>query len=118
MLTQSEYKNKPNHCPSCSSDMCEGEGVTIETGIAYQSVGCNDCGAEWVDNYELKGYTNLKKECVTQLKIDIKHDNVKDINVFYYQVSKLAQDLGIEIMDDGNAPYTEDMTEQYKEMKS
>ena len=52
---------------------------------------------------------------ITQLRIDIKNENgISD--ELYKQICELITSHGNEVMDDGHAPYTEDMTEQYKEM--
>jgi len=57
---------------------------------------------------------DMKK--VTKLSIDIGYNNIDEIESFYNAINKLNEnsEFGIEIMDDGNGPYTEDMTEQYK----
>lgn len=41
------------HCPVCKSKNIVGESVEIDAGIAWQEVGCDDCDADWVDNYTL-----------------------------------------------------------------
>jgi len=52
---------------------------------------------------------------IQQLKIDIKtNDGISD--EMYNAICKVISEHGGEVMDDGHAPYTEDMTEQYKEM--
>jgi len=58
------------------------------------------------------------KEHVTKLSIDIKFTDHNEIDSFYRAIQNINENLefGIEIMDDGNAPYTEDMTEQYEAM--
>lgn len=42
-------------CPFCGSEQIAGGSVTIDSGCAGQKVWCNDCGAEWHDEYELVG---------------------------------------------------------------
>jgi transposase-like protein len=49
-------KDHGAHCPFCSSDEIEGDGVEIDGGDAYQDVTCNDCGAEWSDRYQLASF--------------------------------------------------------------
>lgn len=57
-MTAEEYvTNGGLHCPYCGNDDCEGAGITVDTGNAYQDIVCNTCGMEWTDNYELVGYT-------------------------------------------------------------
>ena len=58
MLLQSEYVKAPNLCPNtvCRSSDIDAGGVDIDGGTASQEVSCNDCGAEWVDKYELVRY--------------------------------------------------------------
>ena len=57
------------------------------------------------------------KEAI-QLKIDLLCDNEQRINDLYeYIRHTLIPDVeGIEILDDGHAPYTEDLTDQYIQM--
>lgn len=43
-------------CPFCNGTDCEGASVTTGEGGASQEMGCNDCGKEWTDLYELTGY--------------------------------------------------------------
>lgn len=38
-------------CPHCKSEDIDGKSVEIERASAIQEVGCNDCGATWVDTY-------------------------------------------------------------------
>ena len=40
-------------CPACGSDEIEGGFVEIDSGHAWQPVGCNECDAEWNDIYNL-----------------------------------------------------------------
>lgn len=40
-------------CPKCGSTEIDGASVTIDNGTAYQSVSCNDCEAEWLNEYKL-----------------------------------------------------------------
>lgn len=40
-------------CPYCQSDQIEGREVNFDLGTAYQEAGCNACGAEWEDAYDL-----------------------------------------------------------------
>ena len=60
-------------------------------------------------------------EHVIQLKIDIKIDGSKWIEPMeriYEKITQLIIANGGVVMDDGNAPYTEDMTEQYRQLSS
>lgn len=41
------------HCPNCLSDDIEGGSMTVSGNLAHQEVGCNECNAEWVDEYRL-----------------------------------------------------------------
>jgi len=56
----------------------------------------------------------------TQLKIDLSFSNFDEVNAFYKAITALNDnnEFDIAILDDGNAPYTEDITEQYKAMKA
>lgn len=44
------------HCPACGSLDIEGGEVNIHAGYATQEVTCDDCCAEWDDQYKLVGY--------------------------------------------------------------
>ena len=60
-LTSDAYvSHKGLLCPMCGSMDLDGESVEIEAGFAYQEVRCLECGADWTDEYSLKGYSNLK----------------------------------------------------------
>ena len=51
---------------------------------------------------------------VQQLKIDIGSENgITD--ELYDKICELITNEGLKVMDDANGPYTEDMTEIYKE---
>jgi len=52
---------------------------------------------------------------ISQLRIDIRTaDGIS--NEMYKDICKVIAGHGGEVLDDGHAPYTEDMEEQYKEM--
>ena len=40
-------------CPACGCDAIEGQSYDYETGTIYQPMTCTECGADWVDCYEL-----------------------------------------------------------------
>jgi transposase-like protein len=44
-------------CPFCRESNIEDSNVTIDNGIASQSITCTDCGEEWTDIYTLTGCT-------------------------------------------------------------
>ena len=61
---------------------------------------------------------------VIQLKLDIKFndDNLSGLNELYSAIAEHIKDAhrcgaDIELKDDGNAPYYEDITEQYKKFE-
>jgi len=55
-----EYKARGgNFCPNCESENIQGEGVEVHVGCASQQVTCLDCFAAWIDQYILKGFSNL-----------------------------------------------------------
>jgi len=56
------------------------------------------------------------KEYVTQLKIDIKYTDYEEIKAFYEAIRKLNEnnEFNIEIVDGGDAPFTEDVTTIYE----
>lgn len=61
-LTDKEYVEKGgNHCPHCGSTDITGSGVEIASGTAMQGVSCNECDAEWVDQYKLVGYETIEE---------------------------------------------------------
>ena len=49
------------HCPSCDGTTGMQSGsIDINLGLATQNMFCYECGASWVDNYRLIGYTGLE----------------------------------------------------------
>ena len=61
-MSNKDYVEGEGKCPVCKSTQIEGDSIDIEGKHAYQSVGCNNCGASWVDEYALTGYAELEKE--------------------------------------------------------
>lgn len=60
-LTDKQYTEAQGlRCPACHKKTAEATGM-IESngGRGYQSCNCGTCGAEWVDEYRLVGYTDL-----------------------------------------------------------
>lgn len=56
-MSQRAYvKAEGGVCPACGSDQIEGESVDIEAGGASQGMRCTECGAFWIDCYELTEY--------------------------------------------------------------
>lgn len=51
---------------------------------------------------------------VYQLRADIKCSGFDELKKVYNGLLEKAKEAEVEILDDGNAPYYEDMTEQYK----
>lgn len=48
-------------CPVCSSTVLKPTDDLVSEGRkAYQSIECSSCGASWVDEYTLSGFTELK----------------------------------------------------------
>ena len=52
---------------------------------------------------------------IQQLKIDIKSEDGISVEL-YREICKVIETHDCKVMDDGQAPYTEDMTEVYKEL--
>lgn len=48
-------KGGGTRCPYCDSEDVGGKGVHVNVGTAVQDMGCDECGAEWTDAYELTG---------------------------------------------------------------
>ena len=48
-----KYLEDPNFCPYCEHPVIEADHFDVEGRIAWQSVLCRRCGAEWNDVYEL-----------------------------------------------------------------
>lgn len=44
-------------CPACGSHDIGGASIGVEAGHAFQNVSCNDCGADWTDEYILTSIT-------------------------------------------------------------
>jgi hypothetical protein len=66
-MTDEEYIDKLGlACPNCHSTegICtlSPDGVNVDDGIAWQEIHCSLCKADWTDNYNLVGYSELKLE--------------------------------------------------------
>jgi len=48
-------------CPSCGSSDIQGESIEVSAGFAAQDCMCNECLAEWRDEYRLVGYADLQE---------------------------------------------------------
>ena len=61
MISSDDYVMKGgNCCPNCKDpESIETGNVEFDAGIAWQSCTCDRCGAEWVDQYKLIGYSDL-----------------------------------------------------------
>ena len=44
-------------CPCCRSVAITGDSVEINGDQAFQDVSCDDCQAEWTDQYKLSGFS-------------------------------------------------------------
>ena len=52
-IAERDYLKAPNFCPYCEHPVIEAGEFDVEGRIAWQSVLCRRCGAEWNDVYEL-----------------------------------------------------------------
>jgi RNase P subunit RPR2 len=51
------------HCPACRASSIDGHDWTVDSkGQATWKCTCNECGASWIDIYQLTGYANLELE--------------------------------------------------------
>lgn len=58
ILTDAEYVAASGaNCPCCGGSDTEGGDRSFESGIATLEVWCKDCDAEWVESYDLSGFT-------------------------------------------------------------
>jgi predicted Zn finger-like uncharacterized protein len=59
---EGEYiESSGTQCPVCKSESIVGrDQVEVNSGAAWQSVKCMDCGATWQDVYSLVGIDNLQ----------------------------------------------------------
>lgn len=56
VLKQDYLNSNGTECPYCNGNSLEGLGnVEIDSGIAWQLIGCNDCERTWHDTYTLTG---------------------------------------------------------------
>ena len=56
-MTDAEYlATGGNACPHCRSSEVAGGGVQTDSEGATQEVGCQACGATWLDTYSLSGW--------------------------------------------------------------
>lgn len=59
-MTEEEYVAAGGvRCPKCGSQNLSGDSFDTWAGGASQSIGCNDCDAEWTDMYKLVGYGEI-----------------------------------------------------------
>lgn len=57
-MTDKQYVGAKGYkCPFCGSENISGNAFNVYGGSTTQEVGCDDCGAEWLDQYILTGYT-------------------------------------------------------------
>ena len=54
-----KYLKNPNICPFCESNDLDCGRMEADSEIARQNVICNNCLAEWTDEYSLRGVTFL-----------------------------------------------------------
>ncbi|SVE31249.1 uncharacterized protein METZ01_LOCUS484103 [marine metagenome] len=52
-IAERDYLKDPNFCPYCEHPVIEAVEFDVEGRVAWQSVLCRRCGAEWNDVYEL-----------------------------------------------------------------
>ena len=58
-MTNEEYVEAGGcKCPKCGSSDISGDSIEVDSGGAYQEVGCSECGHSWRDVYTLVGYEN------------------------------------------------------------
>ena len=61
-MTSKEYlKSGAMFCPVCRSKNIDGGSLNADCLSVWNEITCNDCGATWLDVYELKGYEQLKE---------------------------------------------------------
>ena len=54
---EKKYLSDPSQCPVCSSYSLTVQGDQHEDHGYYATLSCDDCGAEWTENYNLTGIT-------------------------------------------------------------
>ena len=60
-MTEAQYvKRSGLCCPSCGSNDISANDLDTEGTSAWQQVSCNDCFAEWRDDFTLTGYSDLE----------------------------------------------------------
>ena len=47
-------------CPNCHSSDITGSQFDVDAGCCWQNISCNECGAEWTDEYELTTVTGFR----------------------------------------------------------
>ena len=59
-MTNKEFlQHKGEVCPNCRSCNVDADTVDHDGSIGYGNCNCMDCGATWVDNWKLSGYSDL-----------------------------------------------------------
>ncbi len=60
--SQARYVNRRGEfCPGCGNDQKINVHSTLlpEDGIAHRDLECPECGATWIEQFQLVGYTNF-----------------------------------------------------------
>jgi len=52
----------PNHCPFCGSDNISGGPIDGYDICATRNIKCNDCEAEWTEQFELLEINNAFRD--------------------------------------------------------
>lgn len=55
-----EYLHDPTVCPVCGGNDLDNYDNTMELGTPIAFINCENCGAEWINEYKLTGIRDLK----------------------------------------------------------
>ncbi len=64
-VLRQQYLKDPNFCPYCEHPVIEAGEFDVEGRIAWQSVLCRRCGAEWNDIFELRAIERTSRNPIT-----------------------------------------------------
>lgn len=62
-MPQARYVNRRGEvCPGCGNDQVlkANSTLTAEDGIAHRDLECSSCGATWVEQFQVVGFSNFR----------------------------------------------------------
>ena len=102
MLDKNAYiQSKGLACPFCKAESIQGGFIQIESGKAFQEMGCTECERRWQDVYRLvdvisdeKGEQKVKSEMI---------EEIVDSALIYGMVDAECTECGVSIQCETDA---------------